>query len=108
MNRLSRLLLRVPFFRGATSCLMALLLLGCGRPATEEQCGEILRTAARHELNAQIGDNPELVQKELDQIEKALHERMMKSCVGKRIREDALACVRSAKSSEEIIQSCLR
>lgn len=93
---------------GFVSVLCALVLLACGRPATEEECREILRAAAELELRERIEDTPELIAQELASIEESMKGPMMDKCVGKRITEKSLACVRSAKTSDELFGECLR
>ncbi len=87
---------------------LGVLALGCGRPATEEECREILRKSAELELVARLDNDRAAVDKELEAIESAMRPAMMERCVGKRISEGALECVRSAKTADEIISVCLR
>jgi len=83
----------------------ATLLVGCGRPASEGECREILRTAARLELKAHLG-NDQLIDAELKSIESSMQATMMEKCVGKRITEEKLGCIRQAKTSEELFGKC--
>jgi hypothetical protein len=83
------------------------LVGACGRPATEKECTEILRRTAELEMKQRLGDK-NLIESELAEIEKSMRPQMMKKCVGKRITESALACVRAAKTSEELSQECFR
>lgn len=87
---------------------LGVLALGCGRPATEEDCREILRKSAELELVARLDNDRAAVDKELEAIENAMRPAMMERCVGKRISDGALKCVRSAKTADEIISVCLR
>ncbi len=80
-------------------------LAGCGRPASESECREILRTAARLELKAHLG-NEQLIDAELKSIEASMQTTMMEKCVGKRITEEKLECIRQAKTSEELFGKC--
>lgn len=84
---------------------VVLLVCACGRPATENECREILRTAAMLELKARLG-NQELIESELKSIEASMEKTMLEKCVGKRITEDKLGCIRQAKSSEELFGRC--
>ena len=92
---------------GGTLAICVLGLLGCGRPATEEDCTVILRRAARLELESRLDQSEGLVQTEIKQLEETMRPQMMKKCVGKRITDSAMACVKEAKSSEQFDQ-CLR
>jgi hypothetical protein len=87
--------------------LLALGTSGCGRPATEGECRVILRRAAELQLEEQLDATKEVMQAELDAIEASMKEAMMQKCVGKRITDGALACVKRAKSSEELLDECL-
>lgn len=91
----------------ATIFLGTIALTGCGRPATEDECLEILRRTAELEMEGRLGDKA-LIEAEVQSIEENMRSQMMKKCVGKRITEKALACVRSAKTSEELAEDCFR
>jgi hypothetical protein len=80
-------------------------LLACGRPATEKECQEILRRAARLELQERLG-NRELIESEVEEIAKTMREPMMEKCVGKRITESVLHCIRQAKTADELFGDC--
>lgn len=82
--------------------LLGLALLGCGRPATEEECLSILRKSARVELTARLAEDEKLIADELAEIEKAMKPTMMKECVGKRVSDETLRCVERAKSKDEL------
>lgn len=94
------------------SCLFfgvsSLGLVGCGRPATEDDCTLILRRAARLELESRLENSQSLVESEIKQIEESMRSQMMKQCVGKRITESALTCVKHAKTSKQLFDECLR
>ena len=87
--------------------LGAVTLVGCGRPATEEECLEILRRTAELEMQGRLGDKT-LIEAEVQSIEESMRSQMTKKCVGKRITEKALACVRTAKTSQELAEDCFR
>ncbi len=87
---------------------LCVALGACGRPATEEECRQILRQAARLELEERLSQSENLVKTEIQEIEKSLRPQMMEKCVGKRITESALECVRNAESSEILFDECLQ
>lgn len=93
------------FVKFSTLALSAALAWGCGRPATEQECQEILRQAAELELRERLG-NDELIESEVKAIEASMHESMMQKCVGKRITEGALACIRQAKTVDQLFGEC--
>lgn len=92
----------------ASAALVTLLLFGCGHPASETDCREILRRAAELELRERLGSESPLIATEVQSIEESMKDAMMTKCVGKRITDDALACVRSATKSEQLFEECLR
>jgi hypothetical protein len=101
----TKLLSKFEKLRLATAASLVLLVCACGRPATEQECREILRTAALLELQARLG-NQQLIEAELRAIETSMEATMMEKCVGKRITEEKLSCIRQAKASEELFGKC--
>lgn len=88
-------------------CLVTLpVLTGCGHPATEKECDEIVERIARLELEKQYPHDPQLVSDEISRAKKSLQQTTMKDCVGKRITNKAMECVRKAKTSKEIVEHC--
>lgn len=70
-----------------------------------EECEEIVERIARLELEKRKVD-PAEVAREIESTKKAVRESTMKECVGKRITARAMDCVRKAKTSQEIVDSC--
>jgi hypothetical protein len=89
------------------SFLLVFGALACGRPATQDECRVILRRAAELQLEEQFAASREVVQAELDAIEASMKDAMMQKCVGKRITDGALSCVKRAKTSKELLDVCL-
>ncbi len=85
--------------------LIFALLPGCGHPASVEECEEIVARIAELELEKRKV-HPDEVKAEIESTKKAVRESTMKECVGKRITERAMKCVRNAKSSQEIVDDC--
>lgn len=89
--------------------MASLSFLGCGRPATEAECEQILERTARLELQERLGGaDAKLVEAEVQATKEALRESMMNNCVGKRITDGALACVRAASTAKELTEDCFR
>jgi inorganic pyrophosphatase len=87
--------------------LTALFLAACGRPATEAECDEIVTRIAQLELGeSKVSDKAE-VEKQVQETREAFRAKTREQCVGKRVTERALGCVRNAKTAEEIVQECL-
>lgn len=79
---------------------------GCGHPASEAECEEIVERVARLELEKKNPGNPQAVADEIEATKRSVRESMLKECVGRRITEKAMACVRNAKTSKEVVEDC--
>jgi hypothetical protein len=81
-----------------------LLVIGCGRPATQQECEEIVVRVTELELKARgiAGSDGQEVQ----ETKEALRKTTMQDCVGRRISDKAMACVRSAKTAQELVGEC--
>jgi hypothetical protein len=89
--------------------LLALNLIGCGHPATEKECQEIADRVTQLELAASpVGRDPETAKDQLERTRTWVKENQLKSCVGRRITDTAMQCVRSAKKAQEITDRCFR
>jgi chorismate mutase len=99
-----------PTVAGLSSCFLAAwLTLGCGHPATEQECQEIAERVAKLELQSSpVGRDPDTAQDQMERVRNWVKEGQLKSCVGKRITDSAMRCVRSAKKAEEITDTCFR
>jgi hypothetical protein len=97
------------------SCLLPALLLslgfglGCGHPASDQECQQIVERITTLELEKSGGaTDPKAVDEQVDETKKALASNTLKDCVGKRITNRAMQCVRDAKTSQQIIDDCFR
>jgi hypothetical protein len=94
--------------RFAPACLL-LGALGCGHPATEKECQEIADRVTELELQSSpVGRDPETAKEQLERTRAWVKETQLKSCVGRRITEGAMQCVRAAKKAQEITDACFR
>jgi hypothetical protein len=85
------------------------LVPGCGHPATERDCQEIVERVATLELEkAGAPTDAKSMSAQIDETKKALAANTLKDCVGKRITEHAMQCVRTAKTSSQIVDDCFR
>jgi hypothetical protein len=87
--------------------LIFLPLVGCGHPATERECNEIVERITVLELSA-VDASAETVAKEVSLAKEAMRREAHKRCVGRRITEKAMTCLRQAKSSKQIEEECFR
>ena len=89
--------------------LAAALVLGCGHPATEQECQEIADRVTKLELAASpAGIDAEAAKEQLERTRSWVKESQLKECVGRRITNAAMECVRAAKKAEEITDNCFR
>jgi hypothetical protein len=89
--------------------LLAAFALGCGHPATVQECEEIAERVTQLELQSSpAGRDPDTAKEQLERTRNWVKESQLKSCVGRRITEGAMKCVRAAKKAQEITDSCFR
>jgi|WetSurMetagenome_2_1015567.scaffolds.fasta_scaffold431405_1 hypothetical protein len=86
--------------------ITSLLVVACGRPASERECNEIVTRTATLEYQAAVKGTATVDPAQIETIRARVRESMLKNCVGRRITEKALQCVREAKSAKEIQDRC--
>lgn len=79
----------------------------CGHRATEEDCKLIVDRMIEVQLDAQKVTDPDERRRQKDIMTDRTTGVDMKECLGRRVTNGMLACVRGAKTQVEI-QSCLR
>ena len=88
-------------------CCIAFLfvfLSACGRPATQKECDEIVVRVTELELKARGvagGDG-----QEVQETKEALRKSTLHDCVGRRISDKAMACVRAAQTAQQLVNEC--
>lgn len=97
-----RTTLRIALLAGACAPLAA-----CGHPASQQECEEIFRRSAEIELRAQSVNDPEQIEAKIAEAKAVRGEQLLDECVGKRITDDAMACVRQAETAEAL-DACLQ
>jgi len=90
----------------AVICL-PLLLAGCGHPASERECEEIVARVATLELE-QAHAATDTVASEVKLAQEAFKKDMSRRCIGRRVTQAAMNCVRQAKSADQIEKECFR
>jgi hypothetical protein len=86
---------------------VGVVMFGCGHPATVAECEQIVERIASLEIQKRARDySKNELEQEVEQVKQTLKESTMRDCVGKRITDRALECVRTAKTSEEIVDEC--
>jgi len=92
----------------AFACLLSLSLglLGCGHPASKEECQEIFDRNAAIQLASIKVVEPAQVRERTDEARAAQGEELLKQCVGRRITDRAMRCVRTAQTAEQL-EACV-
>ncbi len=92
--------------------MAAWLTTGCGRETTETDCQLIADRIIELELRASaVTDANEIRRKRNETLglgSEAGRKALLEGCIGRRIREGALECVRAAQTADEITDKCLR
>jgi hypothetical protein len=84
----------------------ALVLAACGRPATKEDCELIIDRNVELQMKELRITEAALIDKRKAEIRATMAEQL-KGCIGKRVTDKTMACVKTAASASEI-DACLR
>lgn len=92
----------------ALPCFVALLsgASGCGRKATQEDCDLIIDRYVEVQMHAMNINDPTAIEKRAAQMRADMKDQL-KDCVGKRVTDSMLACVKKAQTNDEI-DKCTR
>jgi|GEM_PF-918105 len=90
----------------AVFALAAAFGAGCGRPATRADCEIVVDKNVDLKLEKEGVTDPAVVAKRREEIRAALREDIDR-CVGKRVTDAMMSCVKSARSIEAF-DKCLR
>ena len=87
--------------------LIALVCASCGHPASLGECEQIVEQVTVLQVRQEqlITDKASLA-REAEHQKKTQHDAMMQKCVGKRITDSIMRCVRNAKTADEIVNQC--
>jgi hypothetical protein len=85
---------------------VASLAVGCGRRATPADCQLIVDRSVELQMKQMRDVDPALIQKREAEVRTALAGEM-KSCETRRVTDRTMACVRGAKTTQEL-DACLR
>lgn len=86
--------------------LFSLALLACGRKATRDDCDLIVDRNVEVKLRSEGMVDPALIEKRKLELRESLKEDIDR-CVGKRVTDGMLQCVKKAETAEQI-DKCLR
>lgn len=99
--------MRRSLYASAFGVIIAVVgLTGCGRKATRADCELVVDKNVEVKLKADGLTDAALVQKRKEELRASLKEDIDK-CVGKRVTDGMLECVKGAESVEQI-DKCLR
>lgn len=91
----------------AVALPVALATLGCGHPATREECQTIFDKSAELELREQNVTDATIIEERVAAVRAARGEELVGKCVGRRVTDRAVACVRAAETGEQL-DRCLQ
>jgi hypothetical protein len=83
--------------------VVALLVAACGRKATSDDCQLIVDRAVELKMKELNLDDPAAIAKRQAQLRGEL-EGQMRDCVGRRVTDKMMGCVRSAPTSGDLEQ----
>lgn len=81
-------------------------VVACGHPASRAECEEIFARSAELAVSAEGVTDPEEIKRQVEKARAEKGDALIPECVGKRITEEAMACVRKAATVEEF-EGCL-
>ena len=81
-------------------------LVGCGRKATREDCEAVVDKNVELQLKALGVTDAAVVAKRREEMRASMREDIDK-CVGKRVTDSMMACVKNAETADKI-DKCLR
>lgn len=87
--------------------LFAVAVAGCGHPASREECTVIFDKSAELELRSQRVTDPTLVEERVAAVRTARGDELIGKCVGRRITDRAMTCVKASQSDDEM-DRCLQ
>jgi hypothetical protein len=88
------------------AALVGLVVAGCGRKATRDDCDIIVDRNVEVMLKSQGTVDPAVIAKRKDEMRSEVRDRI-DQCVGKRVTDREIACIKTAETSDQI-DKCLR
>jgi hypothetical protein len=79
----------------------SVLALGCGRKATQADCDLIVDRYVEVQLRAMNINDPATIDKRKVEMRQDVKDEL-RDCIGKRVTDGMLACVKSAKTNDEM------
>lgn len=92
----------------ALAAACASWLVGCGHPASTAECEVIMDRVIELKLKEQHVTDPAKVAERKAEAKARLRDDLLQKCVGRRVTDSAMACIRAAQSEDDIEKKCLR
>jgi hypothetical protein len=92
--------------RFAAAALGSVLLVACTRPATQQDCELIVDRNVEVQMKAMNFKDPDQIAKRQAEMRAQLGDEL-KACVGRRITDGTIECVKKATTGDEL-DACLR
>lgn len=105
MHRLHLTIRALPLALAASA---ALFFGGCGHAATSQECEEIIDKIVELELRGQYVNDPATLEQRKKAAREARSKDLLPRCTGRKITNEAMACIRRATSYDQIDNQCLR
>jgi hypothetical protein len=86
--------------------LCAAVATGCGRQATVEDCEQIVARIAELELKEVAVSDQAEVKAQIEGTQTAFRDRLMTDCVGRRLRQSSIDCLKKATSADSAVKEC--
>jgi len=102
--------MRIPLTPAGTAVLLALAvapLAACTREATEADCQLIVDRNVELQMKAMNNPDPTAIEKKQEEMRQEMKDDLRAGCIGRRVTDAMMKCVRNAKTTDEISQ-CLR
>lgn len=90
----------------AVAVALASALMACGRKATEDDCRTIIDKNVEIQMKSMNIADPDAIENKKKEMRKEF-EGELKGCVGKRVTDSMMECVKKAQKADEI-DKCMR
>ncbi|WP_394823736.1 hypothetical protein [Pendulispora albinea] len=89
------------------SLISLAFLASCTREATEADCQLIIDRNVELQMKAMNNPDPAAIQKKQEEVRREMKDELRGECLGRRVTQKMMDCVRTAKTTDEINQ-CVR
>jgi hypothetical protein len=96
------------FVAPLAACALLLGLSACGHPASKEECEVIVDKIIEIQTKETGMTDPARVDAAKKDARAKVGDDLLPKCVGKKIRDSALACIKNASTVQQITDICLQ